>query len=150
MQEESERERQLRELTKHTIIDRENDVIVGDVGLNPNSVVTAACRCEVGVDSVHAPGCCPKDTGTKPLGHVWRAGDRAYCVNASPQGGECSGKLEKLSELQEGKVYTVKEAYDYTRTAEGDWGLVLEEIETPFPATWRGSRFEPYSAGGAA
>lgn len=38
MTQESERERHLRELTQHTIIDRENDHIVGDVGLHPKPI----------------------------------------------------------------------------------------------------------------
>lgn len=67
-------------------------------------------------------------------------GDKVVCIDAKPRGQEDRHQLSKLAELQEGTTYTIKEAYDW-RKAGLDWSLILVEIDTPFPLSWRSNRF---------
>lgn len=70
----------------------------------------------------------------------FKGGDKVVCIDAQPRGHECDTMLSKLGELVEGQTYTVAAAYDY-REATGSFGLILHEIETPFPMSWIGDRF---------
>ncbi len=80
-------------------------------------------------------------------GATFKAGDKIVCVDAQPKIASISHHLAVLSKLREGETYTVAAAYDY-RKATGDWALVLHEIETPFPLSWRGKRFTQASETG--
>jgi hypothetical protein len=68
----------------------------------------------------------------------FKPGDRVVCTNDKPNGTEDETQLAILSRLIKGHCYTIREAYDYH---DAGFALILKEIDTPFPYSWKAERF---------